>query len=234
MRQYVTAVIITGAALLVVGMGLLVRIQTSGQPSVPLRPASQQANRRGDAPPVPPGSVSRSARVQDRLNELRMEFKERRQAQLAELRRAGQPGDPPPPTTSSAPTPDREGQKIAGLAKTLATDPDPDERISAVFFLSTADASVALPALLPALNDRDPEVRLAVVEALGDYSDELTPQLLEPALRDADPEVRFEALGLLGELEGGEALGLVRNFLHDPNEDVRALAEGILDVAGDQ
>jgi HEAT repeat protein len=183
-------------------------------------------------------SMERSARVEERLGQLREDF-DHRQAAGAE------PAKREVPTLAAEKRKameakeegddegdDEDPQEMAELKHTLLTDPDPDERIGAVLMLTGEEGPESLSMLLEAMGDPDAEVRLAVVEALGDRSEELSPDTLDPAMKDTDPEVRFEAVSILGDMEDNpEAMQKVRNALNDPDDDVRTLAEGILDFS---
>jgi HEAT repeat protein len=179
----------------------------------------------------------RSARVEERLGEIREDFAHR---QLGAVN--------PPPNKREMPTMaarnrtpvqdeehtdfgDEDPQEMEELKHTLLTDPDPEERIGAVLMLTGEEGPESLRMLLEAMDDPDPEVRLAVVEALGDRAEDLSPDTLTIALQDPDAEVRFEAVSILGDMETPEALEMVRIALGDKDDDVRALAEGILDFA---
>lgn len=180
----------------------------------------------------------RSARVEERLTELRDDF-DHRQVGVAN----------PPPAKREVPTmamrksgamqedeaedEDEDPEEMAELKQTLLNDPDPEERIGAVLMLTGEEGPESLRMLLDAMGDPDPEVRLAVVEALGDRSEEIGPDTLTVAMRDPDPEVRFEAVSILGDMESPEALTMVNGALGDEDDDVRALAEGILDFSDD-
>lgn len=189
-------------------------------------------------PRAPLNARERSARVEERLTELRDDVDHR---QLGAAN--------PPPAKREVPTmalrkkagmegaeaeeEDEDPEEMEELKHTLLSDPDPEERIGAVLMLTGEEGPESLRMLLDAMDDPDPEVRLAVVEALGDRSEEISPDTLTVAMRDPDAEVRFEAVSILGDMENPEALTMVNSALGDENDDVRALAEGILDFSDD-
>jgi len=233
MRGLTGAAIAAAAVLLVAGLLYLRSGESASDVTPPLvRPQSQ----------APAKKLPRSARVEERLNELRGD-PERRQVEAAN----------PAPNKRELPTvpaharvremdPDDEAddedaedpEEMEELKEILHTNPDPDERIGAVLMLTGEEGPESMRILLETMDDPDPEVRLAVVEALGDRTEELSPGTLDSAMRDPDAEVRFEAISILGDIETEEALQMVRAALNDPDEDVRALAEGILDFADDE
>jgi HEAT repeat protein len=235
-----TTVIIVGAIVLVVAVGLLVQ----GEDPVPSAREARSAavkserNARDRAP--------RSARVEERLQRMREPGatagqKPTRQGELAAAPRLQ---DQRVDAQAMLPTPravaiddDEDAEDIedeAKLAETIRSNPDAEERASAIFFLTGGSSRTVVPVLLEALGDPDPEVRLAAVEALDDYSEDLRPETLVPALSDADAEVRFEALGVLGDMEDQDAIrDIAKRMLNDPDDDVRSLAEGILDMEDD-
>jgi HEAT repeat protein len=217
-----------GAVIAVVLIGAVLHLRSGESPERPPPPAPV-------ARPAPKVS-ERSARVEERLSELRDDF-EHRQAAPGNLA----PNKREVPTMAARQRQvmeeeavegdDEDPQEMDELKVTLLTDPDPDERIGAVLMLTGEEGPQSLRMLLEAMDDPDPEVRLAVVEALGDRSEEISPATLVPALRDPDAEVRFEAVSILGDMESPEALAMVRSARGDEDEDVRALAEGIEDFA---
>lgn len=185
---------------------------------------------------------TRSARVEDRLGQLRADY-EKRMAQenpavaRRELPTASLKAERMRERARSAlvveDSDDDDPEEIAEVRETLHNNQDPDERIGAILMLTGDEGPESMQLLLEAMDDPDPEVRLAVVEALGDRVEELTPGLLAKPLRDSDAEVRFEAVSVLGDMDDPEALQLVQTALQDPDEDVRTLAEGIMDFSDD-
>lgn len=256
MKQGLTAAVIGGAAVLVLSIAVLIRLQE--QPD-----ESGAGSRRGGsegpaagavgAPPVDADAQQRD-RVEDRLNRLRAAHESHRQAAgpapggraeaggtrefgEAEVRQlpvppreipVARPQAQPPAPAPAAEVPLDDSREIAALERKLLGDPDPEERINAVLFLGNGEPRVVVPILLKGLSDSNPEVRLTVVETLGDYSEHLTPKNLAEAVKDPDPEVRFEAVSILGEMETPESRELVAEAVTDPDEDVRDLAEGIM------
>ena len=225
----VTMALATGAVIVLLAAALYLR--SSGEPPAP-PPTNAHAQ-----PQASPRALERSARVEERLGQLRDDYDHRQggAAALPEPNKRGVPTmAPSKKLAAQQPDPDDDDddpEEIESLKNTLFTNPDPDERIGAVLMLSGEDGPESLRLLVEAMTDNDPEVRLAVVEALGDRSDELTPDTLAPAIGDPDPEVRFEGVSILGDMETPEALQMVRNALNDQDEDVRSLAEGIVDMA---
>lgn len=241
----VTLAVVGAAVVVLLAIAVLMRggDDTTGQSSevgVAARPRSGGVA----ANPAPDGGGSvRSARVEDRLGQIRAEYEKR---ELGE----GQPpvGQREAPTASAKAQRMRERnerdlaadedsddpEEIAEARDTLLNNEDPDERIGAIMLLTGDEGPESMQLLMETLDDPDAEVRLAAVEALGDRVEELSPGLLVKPLRDPDPEVRFEAVSVLGDMEDPDALHLVKEAMQDPNEDVRALAEGILDFADDE
>jgi hypothetical protein len=236
-----TTVIIVGAIVLVVAVGLLVQ----GEDPVPsereARSAAVKGQRNGRE------QAPRSARVEERLQRMRepgssASEKAPRKGELAGAPRLeDQRVDAQAmlPTARAAAIDDDEDEETdpediedeAKLAETIRSNPDAEERASAIFFLTGGSSRTVVPVLLEALGDPDPEVRLAAVEALDDYAEDLQPETLVPALSDADAEVRFEALGVLGDMEDQDSIrDIAKRMLNDPDDDVRSLAEGILDM----
>lgn len=228
-----TAAVVAGVVVILVAAALYLRNGSTGESAAPPAPRVQPQAA------APKGS-ERSARVEERLSQLRDDI-EHRQVGAA---------NPPPnkrgvPTMAARqpardeddsgeePADSEDPKEMAELKHTLMSDPDPDERIGAVLMLTGEEGPESMRMLLEAMDDPDPEVRLAVVEALGDRSEELSPDTLHTAVGDPDAEVRFEAVSILGDMESPEALQMVRLALNDNDDDVRALAEGILDFADD-
>ena len=193
--------------------------------------------------PADPAADSHSARVEDRLGQLRAEYDKRK---LEDTKPAV--GQREAPTASAKAEKMRERaekelgandadaddpEEIAEARDTLLNNEDPDERIGAIMLLTGDEGPESMQLLMETLDDPDAEVRLAAVEALGDRVEDLTPGLLVKPLRDPDAEVRFEAVSVLGDMEDPDALQLVKAALQDPDDDVRALAEGIMDFADD-
>lgn len=235
--RFLTTVLIAAAILLVVVVGLLVRTEEIDK----TRPAEEPPVAVARAEKKLTGQGPRSPRVEERLQRLRegSAGRARRQPRLE----APPPRlEPRPEARDLLPTPgqgavaektDEEDEDTRELVETIRTNPDPEERASALFFLSGAELGTVLPVILEALDDPDAEVRLAAVEALDEYADEIDPEVLTPALDDPSPEVRFEALGIVGDMDDSERVREVaRRMLGDPDEEVRALAEGILEMEG--
>lgn len=234
-----TTVIIVAAVVLVIAVGLLVQGEDPAPSARETRTAAKSERSAREQGP-------RSSRVEERLQRMRdggSEEKPARQAQgevAAPPRMQEQRPDAqalPKANANLEPDEDQDEEDIEDekkLAETIRTNPDPEERASAVFFLTGGESRTVIPVLLEALGDPDAEVRLAAVEALDDYSDDLKPETLVPALSDADAEVRFEALGVLGDMDDEDAVrAIAKRMLNDPDEDVRSLAEGILDLEDD-
>lgn len=235
-----TTVIIAAAIVLVIAVGLLVQGEDPAPSARETRPAAA-------AKPAGAGreQAPRSARVEERLQRMREgssgsghEEKPARQGEMAAAPRMQEQRPDALPTPRHVETDDDEDSEDledeTKLAETIRTNPDPEERASAVFFLTGGESRTVIPVLLEALGDPDPEVRLAAVEALDDYSDDLKPETLVPALSDADPEVRFEALGVLLDMDDEDAIRpIVKKMLNDQDPDVRSLAEGGLDELDD-
>lgn len=121
------------------------------------------------------------------------------------------------------------------LKQVALTDPDPDERINALWSLSVGDEATALPVLASALHDGDREVRLAAVQELGGLEDErAVVDSLSIALRDNDAEVRAEAVRLIGDTEDPRAAALAGRLLNDPDDEVREEAKGVVEAAEDE
>jgi hypothetical protein len=187
---------------------------------------------------------SRSARVEDRLSQLRADYDKRQ----AESENPGAAQREAPTASAKAEKmreraerdlavddSDDDPEEIAEARDTLQNNQDPDERIGAILMLTGDEGPESMRLLMESMDDPDAEVRLAAVEALGDRVEELTPGLLGKALRDEDAEVRFEAISVLGDMEDDpEALEMVKEALKDPDDDNRALAEGIVDFANDE
>jgi hypothetical protein len=121
---------------------------------------------------------------------------------------------------------------LAALKQTALSDPDPEERISALQSLAFEDENAALPVLTSALQDPEKSVRIAALQELEDYS-QLPFDTVASALGDQDAEVRAEALRILGDSDDDRAVALARQALDDPNEDVRDEAQGIIEDAQD-
>jgi HEAT repeat protein len=224
-----------GAGAVVVLLAAAIYLRSSGEAPVP--PPTSHAQPQNPAHPL-----ERSARVEERLGQLRDDY-DHRQGAAAALPEPNKRAVPTLPAgkklaaqqkTDGDDDDDDDPEEIESLKNTLFTNPDPDERIGAVLMLSGDDGPESLRLLEEAMTDSDPEVRLAVVEALGDRSDDLTPDTLTPAMADPDAEVRFEAVSILGDMETPDAMQMVRTALNDRDEDVRSLAEGIVDMADDE
>ena len=227
-----TAAVVAGVVVVLIVAVMYMRSGNTAEP-VPQEVSSLRPQ------PRAPLAKERSARVEERLTELRDDVEHRQMGS----------GNPPPnkrevPTMSAhkraamqdedAEDDDEDPQEMEELKHTLLTNPDPEERIGAVLMLTGEEGPESLRMLLDSMDDPDPEVRLAVVEALGDRSEEIGPDTLGPALRDPDAEVRFEAVSILGDMETPEARAMVDTALHDEDDDVRALAEGIHDFDDDE
>jgi HEAT repeat protein len=194
---------------------------------------------RAPQPQAPVKKIARSARVEERLNELRSDFEHRQVEAVnpAPSKRELPTREAREMVTGDADDDDEDAEdpeEMEELKEILRTNPDPDERIGAVLMLTGEEGPESLRMLLETMDDPDPEVRLAVVEALGDRAEELSPTVLDSAMKDPDAEVRFEAISILGDMETPEALQMVRSARTDPDDDVRALADGILDFADDE
>jgi hypothetical protein len=239
----VTAAIVGGAVLVLLAVAFFMR--GGDVPAAAPEPnrAALGAPRPGSGVAGGPGGGDApSARVEDRLGQLRAEY-ERRQIDLtgpgASKREVPTAAGRTRPMVERQERAIEEGdeeedqEELAELRETLFNDPDPEERIGAVLMLTGEEGPTSMAMLVEAMGDPDAEVRLAVVEALGDRSEEISPGTLSGPLNDPDPEVRFEAVSILGDLEDPEAQGMVKGALKDPDEDVRALAEGILDFSDD-
>lgn len=139
-------------------------------------------------------------------------------------------GDDPTPTVGPRRRRTAEQSEIESLKQTALSDPDPDERISALWSLSISDEAQALPVLASALRDEDREVRLAAVQELGGLEEEAgVVDALAVAIHDQDAEIREEVVRLIGDTEDPRAADLVRQLLNDPSREVREEAESVLD-----
>jgi hypothetical protein len=249
--RFLTGAIIAGAIALIIAVAVSLQMGPSEPTYQEPAPARQAAVDRAAKPASGGGASSnagasasdkaRSARVQERLNQMRANEGAHKEKVMAPSNRGqnlphrdvAMPPGAGKATEQKYPDdldPD-EYQDFDEIKDTLQNDPDPDERIGAILMLTGMEGEPAWRLLADSMQDPDAEVRLAVVEALGDYSEDIQPDILVPALNDADAEVRFEAYGILGDMESDEAMSLVRNGLQDSDEDVRALAEGILDFS---
>lgn len=211
----------------------------AGDVGVAARPRFGGANTGAAANPAD----ARSARVEDRLGQLRADYDKRQiddgkpAVGQREAPNASMKADKMRERAEKELAADEDGddpEEIAEARDTLLNNQDPDERIGAIMLLTGDEGPESMQLLMETLDDPDAEVRLAAVEALGDRVEELSPGLLVKPLRDPDPEVRFEALSVVGDMEGPEALQLVKMALQDPDDDVRALAEGIMDFSDDE
>jgi hypothetical protein len=234
-----TVAIVAGVVVVLVAAALYLRSDVAPEP--PPRPVARPA-----APAGAPGKpMERSARVEERLGQLRDEA-EKRQGGVAKV--APDKREMPTMTDdqraalerkadSTGDDDDEDPEEMAKLKQTLMNDPDPEERIGAILMLTGEEGPESLHMLLDAMSDPDAEVRLAVVEALGDRAEELSADTLTPALRDPDPEVRFEAVSILGDMDDDpEAKQMVKSAKSDPDPDVSELAGGIdeMDDAADE
>jgi HEAT repeat protein len=228
-----TAAIVAGAVVVLIAAVMYMRGGDKADTAPPREVSSLRPQ------PRAPLAKERSARVEERLTELRDDVEHRQMGSA----------NPPPnkrevPTMSAhkraamqdedAEDDDEDPQEMEELKHTLLTNPDPEERIGAVLMLTGEEGPESLRMLLDSMDDPDPEVRLAVVEALGDRSEEISPDTLGSALRDPDAEVRFEAVSILGDMETPEARAMVDTARQDEDDDVRALAEGIHDFDDDE
>jgi hypothetical protein len=233
-----TTVLIAGAVVLIVVVGLLVRSEQIDKPPARVHEDRPEAVARAEKNAA--GQRMRSARVEQRLQRLRenSESRARREPRLDAPPRRLEPRPEaramlPTPRTGAAELTEDDDEDTEELAETIRSNPDPEERASALFFLSGGELRTVLPIILEALDDPDAEVRLAAVEALDEYADDIDPEVLTPALNDPSPEVRFEALGIVGDMDDSEHVrDVARRMLNDPDEEVRSLAEGILDMEG--
>ena len=181
-----------------------------------------------------------AAREQRGMGDVRAEAAVRGSVQA---RGSGSVDVAPPPVAA----PDRDRVTAAGAAaarrgamvpeadfeslKEIAlNDPDPEERINALWSVSLGDEAEALPVLTSALNDGDREVRLAAVQELGGLEDERgVVDALSVALTDSDAEIRAEAVRLIGDTEDPRVAELARHLLNDPDPDVRDEAQGVIE-----
>jgi len=130
-------------------------------------------------------------------------------------------------TARSVRDPDEE---LEQLKNTALNDPDPDERISAMWSLSITDEAQALPVLSTALRDGDREVRMAALQELGGLEEESdVVDVLAIALNDTDGEIRAEAVRLIGDTEDPRALELARRLMSDPDPEVQEEARSVIE-----
>jgi hypothetical protein len=123
-------------------------------------------------------------------------------------------------------------EEIENLKRIAISDPDPDERINALWSLSVSDEEAALPVLGAALRDENSEVRLAAVQELGGLDDERgAVDALTMALEDADPEIRAEAVRVIGDTDDPRAASIVERLTHDVDPDVRDEAQSVVESA---
>lgn len=196
--------------------------------------------------------VHRSARVEDRLSQLRAEWSSRAERTTqGEIReRKAPPAQMAPPPTAAGPVEappetDADLDAEAGpLEKALAqeepdfdalkqvavTDPDPENRLTAVMLLGTVENPAAVSVLAQTVKDADTDVRLMSVQALSDFTDADSVAAVTAAMSDPSPEVRFEALSVLADIGGEGTRAALQQALNDPDEDVRALAQGLLSM----
>ena len=204
----------------------------------------------------------RSARVEDRLKQLRSEWIMRNEhpevaGQIANRPApAGQmPAAPTAPAEpgrdvgqnpATAPTEGAESEMsddsplddalnadepdLNALKRVLLSDPDPQNRLTAVLLIGTLEDDAAVSVLGQALKDSDEDVRLTAVQALGDFTSAESAQVVQTAMRDPSAEVRFEALSVLADIGGDGARTAMQQATSDEDEDVRALAQGLLSV----
>ena len=195
----------------------------------------------------------RSARVEDRLNQLRADWashgEQKEPAGEIRERKAPQAQMPAPPTAPAVaehPSEDliesgsdnptaaldaalsQDEPDFNALKQVATSDPDPQNRLTAVMLLGTMEDAEAVPVLAQALKDSDADVRLMAVQALGDFTGPESAQAVEIALNDPSPEIRFEALSVLADIGGEVGRAAVRRAANDEDEDVRALAQGLL------
>ena len=228
--------IAAGAAVVVAIVMVWLRLRTSPEPAVQV---------------IAP--AHRSARVEDRLKQLRTEWATRGEHDLAGGQipnRQAPPAQLPMTPTPAASAPEDEAGAAAenpgstvlddalaqdepdlnALKQVIASDPDPQNRLTAVMLVSTIEDPSVVPVLAQALKDSDSDVRLMAVQALGEFSGPEPLQAVETALNDSDPEIRFEALSVLADLGGDSTRAVIQRALKDEDEDVRALAEGLLSM----
>lgn len=225
-----------GAAVVAAALAVVVwlRLRTDSEPPVQvIRPAH------------------RSARVEDRLNQLRADWAARgegpgavgeiheRKAPAAQMPtpRAGEPDSPDQPENAvdnpsaaldaalAQDEPDFDALKQIAL-----TDPDPQNRLTAVMLLGTLENTDAVSVLAQTLKDSDSDVRMMAVQALGDFTGNEPVEAVQIALNDPNPEVRFEALSVLADLGGPASRAAMQRALNDEDEDVRALAQGLASI----
>jgi HEAT repeat protein len=240
MRGVTLAVV--GAAVVVLGGIAVLMNSGDDMPVSAASPGVAARPRMGASSGAPAAAGSRSARVEDRLSQLRADYDRR---VLGDAKPVVSERELP---TASARAErmrervaddmalddgDEDPEEIAELRNTLFNNQDPDERIGAILMLTGDEGPESMRLLMEAMDDPNAEVRLAVVEALGDRVEELHPGALTKPLHDPDPEVRFEAVSILGDMEDPEALQLIKAARSDPDEDVATLAEGILDFSED-
>ena len=233
-----TVAIVAGVVVVLAAAALYLRSDVASEP--PERPVARPA---APAPAAAGKPMERSARVEERLGQLRDEAEKRQGGAKAE------PNKREMPTMTAdqraalerkqavepAGDDDEDPEEMAQLKQTLMNNPDPEERIGAILMLTGEEGPESLHMLLDAMSDPDAEVRLAAVEALGDRAEDLSADTLTPALRDPDAEVRFEAVSILGDMEDNpEAKQMVKSAMNDPDEDVSELAKGIDDMDDDE
>ena len=197
----------------------------------------------------------RSARVEDRLNELRAEWaargEQKQPAGEIQQRKAPPPqmaqapsappaaehpadeageNEPDNPTAALDAALSQDEPDVNALKQVATTDPDPQNRLTAVMLLGTMEDADAVPVLAQALKDSDADVRLMAVQALGDFTAPESAQAVQIALNDPSSEVRFEALSVLADIGGDAGRAAIQKAANDDDEDVRALAQGLLSM----
>jgi len=222
--------------LVVIGVALVgVLWFATGRRNEPLQ-APTQAKQTGKE------TLSRGERVRRRLAELNGEYGQgnRRDPSMRRWER-----ELPTPAVAGqyaagAPAPENEGAVQVGdtgddeldfeaLRQMALTDPDPDNRIVAVWLLGSLDDQPVMPVLIQALSDSDSEVRMAAIESISEFDDPPI-DALSLAMDDPDPEIRFEALSVAAEIDDDRVQPILAKGLDDPDEDVRSLAEGVADL----
>ena len=120
-------------------------------------------------------------------------------------------------------------EAVRGLARHLATDPDPDVRRVAAAGLTLVGGVTSAKALERALRDADPVVRLQAARSLRTVGGADAAQALSRlARRDADAEVRQTAVHLLNRLDHPEVADALQDALADPAASVREAAAQVL------
>jgi HEAT repeat protein len=113
------------------------------------------------------------------------------------------------------------------------TDPDPDVRRNAAWWLGRQRDFRAIEPLIDALGDPDGDVRLRVAESLGNLRDEQTVEPLVTALEDDSGLVRAKAALALGNQGDGRAVPGLIGRLGDDEAAVRSAAAEALGLLPD-